>query len=141
VHEPATSYTGESSFPLILQNSHRYFFYLASILLLINTYDAVKSFLPPAGGFRIGVGSVLLTAMVISLWLYSMSCHACRHLFGGRLKHFSRHPVRYWLWTQISKLNGRHMQFAWISLVLVMLTDVYIMGVSASWIHDLAWRP
>src|SRR6266478_3517119 len=47
---------------------------------------------------------------------YSLSCHACRHAVGGRLKHFSKHPVRYWMWTQVSKLNAKHMQFAWISL-------------------------
>jgi hypothetical protein len=29
------------------------------------------------------------------------------------------------------------MQFAWISLVSVMLTDVYILAVSAGWISDL----
>lgn len=138
VTEPGRSYRGESGFPLILQNSHRYFFYLASILLLINTYDAIVAFLPPGGGFRVGIGSLLLVAMVTSLWLYSLSCHACRHVFGGRLKHFSKHPVQYWFWTQISKLNGRHMQFAWTSLVLVMVADLYIMGVAADWIPDVA---
>ncbi|GAA5161329.1 hypothetical protein GCM10023321_45410 [Pseudonocardia eucalypti] len=140
VREPAARYRGESAFPLILQNSHRYFFYLASVLLLVNTYDAVLAYFPPSGGFRIGVGSLLLTAMVITLWLYSLSCHACRHLCGGRLKHFSRHPARYWLWTRLSALNARHMQFAWISLVLVMVADLYILSVSAGWIPDLAWR-
>lgn len=137
VKEPGKSYRGESGFPLILQNSHRYFFYLASLLLLINTYDAVLAFLPPGGGLRVGIGSLLLVAMVTSLWLYSLSCHACRHVFGGRLKHFSKHPVQYWFWTQISKLNGRHMQFAWVSLVLVMVADVYIMSVTAGWIPDV----
>jgi hypothetical protein len=138
VREPGKSYKGESGFPLILQNSHRYFFYLASLLLLINTYDAVLAFLPPSGGFRIGIGSLLLVAMVASLWLYSLSCHACRHIVGGRLKHFSKHPVQYWFWTQVSKLNGRHMQFAWVSLVLVMVADAYIMSVAAGWITDFA---
>lgn len=33
------------------------------------------------------------------------------------------------------------MQFAWISLVLVMVADLYIMSVSAGSIRDLAWRP
>ena len=32
------------------------------------------------------------------LWTYSLSCHSCRHIVGGRLKHFSRHPVRFKLW-------------------------------------------
>ncbi|MGZ3748560.1 MAG: hypothetical protein ACXVCD_14580, partial [Pseudobdellovibrionaceae bacterium] len=29
------------------------------------------------------------------LWLYSLSCHACRHAVGGRINHFSKHPIRY----------------------------------------------
>jgi hypothetical protein len=58
-------------------------------------------------------------------------------VFGGRLKHFSRNPIRYWMWSQMSKLNGKHMRFAWASLISVTLTDVYIMAVSAGWISDL----
>ena len=137
VTEPAKKYTGETRFPLILQNLHRYFFYLASLVLLINTYDAVLAFFPAAGGFGVGLGSLILLVNVTMLWLYSLSCHACRHIFGGRLKHFSQHRVRYWLWTKLSKLNGRHMQFAWTSLITVMLTDFYIMAVSAGWVADL----
>lgn len=137
VTEPARKYTGETRFPLALQNLHRYFFVLASVLLLINTYDAVLAFFPARGGFGIGLGSLILLVNVTMLWLYSLSCHACRHIFGGRLKHFSKHPVQYWFWTQLSKLNGRHMQFAWTSLITVMLTDFYIMAVSAGWVVDL----
>lgn len=137
VSEPAKKYTGETRFPLILQNLHRYFFYLASALLLINTYDAVLALFPASGGFGVGLGSLILLVNVTMLWLYSLSCHACRHIFGGRLRHFSKHPIQYWFWTQLSKLNGRHMQFAWTSLITVMLTDFYIMAVAAGWIADL----
>lgn len=137
VAEPAKKYSGENRFPLIIQNLHRYFFYLASVLLLINTYDAVLAFFPASGGFGVGLGSLILLVNVTMLWLYSLSCHACRHIFGGRLKHFSRHLIQYWFWTQLSKLNGRHMQFAWISLITVMLTDFYIMSISAGWLNDL----
>ena len=137
VSEPAKKYAGETRFPLVLQNLHRYFFYLASALLLINTYDAVLAFFPADGGLGVGLGSLILLANVVMLWLYSLSCHACRHIFGGRLKHFSKHPVQYWFWTQLSKLNGRHMQFAWASLITVMFTDFYIMSISAGWLTDL----
>jgi hypothetical protein len=119
VTEPGKKYTGETRFPLI------------------NTYDAVLAFFPAHGGFGVGLGSLILLINVSMLWLYSLSCHACRHIFGGRLKHFSQHPLQYWFWTQLSKLNGRHMQFAWTSLITVMLTDFYIMAVSAGWIADL----
>ena len=137
VTEPAKTYRGETRFPLILQNLHRYFFYLASGLLLINTYDAVLAFFPAGGGFGVGLGSLILLVNVTMLWLYSLSCHACRHIFGGRLKHFSKHPIQYWLWTQLSKLNGRHMLLAWTSLITVMVTDFYIMAVAAGWVADL----
>jgi hypothetical protein len=136
VKEPARRYKGESRFPFILMNYHRYFFYLASLLLLINTYDAALSFFPP-GGFGFGLGSLILVANVVLLWGYTLSCHACRHVLGGRLKHFSRNPVRYAMWTRLSTLNARHMQFAWASLVSVTFTDVYIMSVAAGWISDL----
>jgi len=74
---------------------------------------------------------------VVMLALYSLSCHACRHVVGGRLKHFSKHPVRYQLWTVVSKLNPKHGNFAMASLFTVILTDFYIMSLSAGWISDL----
>jgi len=71
------------------------------------------------------------------LSLYSLSCHACRHVVGGRLKHFSKHPVRYRMWTVVSKLNPKHGNFAMASLFTVILTDFYIMSLSAGWFSDL----
>jgi len=137
VREPHKKYSGETKFPLVLMNAHRYFFYLATILLLINTYDAALALHGKDGGFGIGLGSVIIWVNVVMLWGYSLSCHACRHVFGGRLKHFSRHPVRYHFWTFVSKLNARHGTFAMVSLTTVILTDIYIMAVSAGWINDL----
>ncbi|AFM15073.1 hypothetical protein Mycch_0248 [Mycolicibacterium chubuense NBB4] len=129
VAEPHAKYTGETRFPLIIQNTHRYFFYIAGIISVINTYDAIVA-MWGEDGFRIGVGNVILWINVILLWTYTLSCHSCRHVAGGRLKHFSKHPVRYWMWTQISRLNTRHKQYAWITLGTLMLTDFYIMLVA-----------
>lgn len=137
VPEPHRRYTGETRFPLNLMNAHRYFFFLASILLLINTYDAGMAFVGRDGGFGMGIGSLIILINVVMLWLYSLSCHACRHVVGGRLRHFSRHPVRYRLWTFVSRINPRHGTFAMISLTTVILTDAYVMAVSAGWIPDL----
>ena len=136
VAEPHSRYTGETRLPLIVQNSHRYFFYAAFLISIINTYDAIKAFHSPTG-FGFGLGNVILTVNVILLWVYTLSCHSCRHITGGRLKHFSKHPVRYWIWTQISKLNTRHMLYAWITLGTLMLTDFYVMLVASGAISDL----
>jgi hypothetical protein len=74
---------------------------------------------------------------VLLLWSYTLGCHSCRHITLGRINHFSRHPVRYWLWERVSWLNERHMQFAWITLGTLALTDFYIALVSAGTISDL----
>ena len=136
VPEPHRKYTGETRFPLILQNIHRYFFYAAGIVAVINTYDAIVAFQSPSG-FGLGLGNVILLVNVALLWAYTLSCHSCRHVIGGRLKHFSRHPVRYWLWTKVSLLNGRHMELAWITLGTLMLTDFYIAMVAGGVISDV----
>lgn len=129
-------YTGETRFPLIFQNAHRYAFYAAVLISLINTWDAVLAMHSPSG-FGFGLGNVILWINVIMLWAYTASCHSCRHIMGGKLKHFSKHPVRYRLWNIVSKLNTRHMGLAWITLATLALTDFYIMGLAAGWWNDL----
>ncbi|MEU8895300.1 hypothetical protein [Nocardia sp. NPDC048505] len=137
VAEPHAKYTGETKLPLIIQNAHRYFFYVAVLVSLINTYDAITAFHGKTGGFGFGLGNIVLLGNVILLWAYTLSCHSCRHIAGGRLKHFSAHPVRYWFWTQVSKLNTRHMQLAWVTLFTLVLTDFYVMLVASGTLSDL----
>jgi hypothetical protein len=137
VAEPHRKYSGETRFPLIMQNLHRYFFYIAALISLINTYDAIRAFIKEDGSFGFGLGNLILVANVVLLWLYTASCHSCRSIIGGRLNHFSKHPVRYKLWGYVSKLNGKHMQLAWATLASLAITDFYIMAVSAGWISDL----
>ncbi|HET9898317.1 MAG TPA: hypothetical protein VFQ44_25595 [Streptosporangiaceae bacterium] len=132
VREPHAKYTGETRLPLILQNVHRYFFYVALIFNVILSVDAVFAFRNADGAWgHISVGTLVLIVNAALLWLYSVSCHSCRHVTGGRLKHFSKHPLRYKAWTIVSKLNARHAQFAWVSLGFVCFTDLYIRLVAA----------
>ncbi|MGH8967603.1 MAG: hypothetical protein ACRDXB_20070, partial [Actinomycetes bacterium] len=137
VPEPRANYSGERRFPLILLNSHRYFFYGALIFLLLNVYDTVLAFHGKDGGVGMGLGTIIILVNVVMLGGYTLSCHACRHIVGGKLKSFSTHPMRYRYWQFVSKLNPRHGQFAMTSLFTVILTDAYIMAVSAGWITDL----
>jgi hypothetical protein len=76
------------------------------------------------------VGSLVLLVSSTMLWLYSMSCHSCRHTIGGRLKNFSKHPVRYKLWSWVSVLNHSHQQYAWFSLAAVAFADIYVRQVA-----------
>lgn len=137
VPEPHKKYTGESRFPLIALNLHRYFFYGALVFGLLNVYDGLQAFHGKDGGFGIGLGTVIIWVNLVLLWLYTLSCHACRHIVGGRLKNFSKHPLRYRYWTFVSKLNPKHGTYAMVSLFTVIITDAYIMSVSAGWISDL----
>src|SRR5499427_11115073 len=52
VSEPRATYRGEKSFPLILQNVHRYFLYLAILFIGFLSYDVWKAlwFADPATG-------------------------------------------------------------------------------------------
>lgn len=132
-------YRGETAFPLILQNLHRYFLYLALIFLVILWYDAVRGFFF-SGVFGVGVGSLVLLTNIILLTLYTLSCHSLRHMVGGKLDCFSCAAFggqRHGVWRGVSSLNERHMLFAWLSLVSVGLADLYVRLVASGVIRDL----
>ena len=132
VAEPHAKYTGETRAPLIMQNSHRYFFYIGLIFNTLLTVDAVLAFRNPEKQWgHMSVGSLVLLANATFLWLYSASCHTCRHTIGGRLRNFSAHPIRYKAWTIVSALNHKHQNFAWISLLGVAFADFYVRQVSS----------
>jgi hypothetical protein len=138
VAEPHKKYTGETRFPLIFQNVHRYFFYLGFLLNIILTYDAVIAFRNHDGKWgHAGLGTLVLVLNAGFLWAYTASCHSCRSIMGGRLNHFSKHPIRYWLWTHITKYNRYHMQIAWVSLVWVAFSDIYVRLVASGTLTDL----
>ncbi len=140
VPEPHKSYSGETRFPLILQNAHRWFWYAAVVVGVILTYDVILAFGPAEGesdGIHMGLGTLLMIINVVFIWLYTLSCHSCRHTVGGRLRHFSKHPVRYKLWTWVSKLNTSHGRYAWYSLFSVALVDLYIWLLAADVINDV----
>ena len=131
VGEPRKGYRGEQKLPLIMQNVHRYFLYLALVFIVILAYDAIKAFFftDPATGtasFGIGVGSLVLTLNVILLGGYTFGCHSLRHLVGGFVGQFSKSPVRHNCWRCVSAFNRKHMVWAWCSLVWVAFSDVYV---------------
>jgi hypothetical protein len=137
VAEPHGGYSGESRFPLILQNIHRYFWYLGSIVNAVLTYDVVIAFRDEHLHWgHAGLGTLIMLVNVVFLWMYTLSCHSCRHIVGGRLRHFSKHPLRYRMWTLVSKLNKNHAGYAWISLFSVALTDLYIYLLASGAFHD-----
>jgi hypothetical protein len=125
IGEPRKSYRGERSFPLVLQNVHRYFLYLGLLFIAILTYDAIVSYRFPEG-FGVGVGSVVLTVNTILLASYTFSCHSLRHIVGGRTDEVSGSAIRSSCYSACSSLNRRHQLFAWLSLFSVAFADLYV---------------
>jgi hypothetical protein len=138
------NYQGETSFPFILQNIHRYFLYLAILFLVFLWYDAFHGFFFPARlgtqEFGVGLGSLILLTNVTLLTLYTFSCHSLRHLAGGKLDCFSCTtfgPPRHTAWSWLTRLNERHMLLAWSSLISVGLTDFYIRMLASGAFKDI----
>jgi hypothetical protein len=142
VGEPRQSYWGERFMPLVAQNLHRYFLYVALFFLIILAYDALKAmwFVDQASGrigFGIGVGTLVLTVNVVLLGGYALGCHSFRHMIGGYKDQLSKAPVRHKLYDCVSCLNRGHSKWAWCSLFWVAFSDVYVrlcsMGVWQDW--------
>jgi len=141
VGEPRKSYLGEAKFPLILQNVHRYFLYVALIFLVILSFDVWQAlwFPAPNGGreFGIGVGTLVLALNVVLLGCYTLGCHSMRHIVGGYIDQLSRRPVQKKAYDCSSCLNRWHMKWAFISLFSVMFSDIYVRLLAMGVWHDI----
>jgi hypothetical protein len=142
VGEPWKAYKGENRWPMILQNSHRYWMYIACIFLVFLWKDALVSFWwptldvdgRPTGSYRfgMGLGTLVLLANVILLTGFTFGCNSVRHLVGGRMDCFScpHNPGKlkagYDLWRFSSWFNEHHMEWAWVSLFGVGFADLYV---------------
>jgi hypothetical protein len=163
VGEPRKSYWGERTFPLILQNAHRLFLYLALVFLIFLSYDVWKALWfkdtpefvinpnapvaaafqakspPAATHFGVGVGTLVLLVNVVLLGGYTFGCHSFRHLIGGKVDQLSREPLlRQRAYNCASCLNRWHMAWAWASLIWVAFSDVYVRLCAMDVWHD--WR-
>jgi hypothetical protein len=128
-------YLGEKAFPLVMQNLHRFMFYVAALFILILAYDAFAAFfLPGYSGIHIGLGAIVFVVNVVLLAMYTFGCHSWRHIIGGRIDCFSScgplgHMQNH-AWKRQSILNEHHMLFAWLSLFSVGFADLYVFLVS-----------
>jgi hypothetical protein len=126
----------------VFQNLHRYFLYLAMLLVCMHIYHVIEACRWPTEGgmtFGVSVGTLVLLVDLVFLSLYVFSCHSMRHLAGGKLDCFSgpSGETSYKLWHTCTSLNKYHGLFFWISLATVGFADFYIWMVSSGRIHDL----
>jgi hypothetical protein len=139
VGEIRRRYTGEAKFPLVLQNMHRFAFYLALFWLIFLWRDVWDAF-HFDGRMGIGLGSLFILASTGTLTLYTTSCHSWRHLVGGKLDCFScsaSSRARHGLWQRFTHLNEHHQFYAWVSLFAVTAADVYVRLLSMGLLRDV----
>ncbi len=146
VSEPRQRYRGENSFPLLMQNIHRYFLYLGLLFILFLAHDVWKAIWFPFSAvgdavagekFGMGVGTLVLAVNVILLGGYTFGCHSLRHLVGGGIDRLSEAPFCQSAYRCVSCFNRRHMLWAWLSLFWVAFSDLYVRLCSMGVWHDL----
>ena len=131
----AGKYHGETAFPFILNNIHRYFFYLAFILATLHVIEFIRIVFE--GGFTTlegGIAAGILGLDALFLAMYVLSCHACKHIVGGGMNTSTGSGLtrfRFSSWKFVKKLNEHHADYFWISLTTVFLADLYIRFVLA----------
>jgi hypothetical protein len=137
------NYKGET-FLFVLQNVHRFTWFIAAAYIVILTWDAFVGMWQGGavfeGQFGIGVGTIVLYANAALLACYTFGCHSFRHMIGGSIDCNScsaNTRARYGLWKKATSLNENHMKWAWISMVWVGLTDLYIRLCSMGILVDL----
>jgi hypothetical protein len=140
VPDARKTYSGETKFPFVLQNIHRYALYLAALVIGIHWIDLPHAFsFAAADGthhFGIGLGSIILTFEVVLLTGYVASCHAARYLVGGYLDSFHKASLRFRLWSLSNRLNPNHAWWGWLSLIPVIAGDAYIRLLAAGVLID-----
>ncbi|MDA1060716.1 MAG: succinate dehydrogenase [bacterium] len=132
VEEPyRKKYKGESKFPFILQNIHRYFLYFALILLVLHWTELILSVFYN-GSLYFGMGTLIILLDTLALSFYVFGCHSLRHIVGGKTRCFScdgcpkKAKISHGIWKKVSLFNTFHNRWFWISLFSVGVADLYI---------------
>src|SRR5437879_1657688 len=132
------TYRGETAFPLILNNLHRFALYGAIVYIPILRFDAANAF-SLGGHLYLGLGTGSMAVNVVLLAGYTFSCHSFRHLVGGNIDCYSCVRFgrqRHGLWQSVTRINLFHPPWAWVSLFSVWAVDGYIRMLNAGWFTD-----
>ncbi|MDP9409248.1 MAG: succinate dehydrogenase, partial [Actinomycetota bacterium] len=76
--------------------------------------------------------------------LYTFSCHSFRHLVGGNKDCYTcvrGGNARRKLYNWVTRINLKHPQWAWYSLVSLLLTDIYLRLMQAGVISEYTIIP
>ncbi|MCL4438716.1 MAG: hypothetical protein M1616_05080 [Candidatus Thermoplasmatota archaeon] len=125
------SYTGETRF-FRVENLHRWFMYFSVAILPFFYYDIAISIIRyPGYSYVISLGTILLVINTILVTVYTLSCHAIRHLVGGNIDCYScQHSIRGKIFRGQTRINRHHETYAWLSLSMFFLVDLFIRSVA-----------
>jgi hypothetical protein len=135
-------YRGERAL-FVLNNVHRYFLYATIMVVAFLWYEAFLTVFTP-DGFQISVASLLWFLNIVLVSLYTFSCHSFRHLVGGNKDCYTcvrGGNARRKLYNGVSRINLKHPQWAWYSLVSLLLTDIYLRLMQAGVISEYTIIP
>ena len=138
VKDAPESYAGETRFPFLFQNLHRYFFYLISADPGFSVVGMQFWHLDFLTGFGMGVGTIVLSASMPLCCRFLVFPVTPAGMSAAGISRFlpPRSPVNTSCGAWSSRLNERHMEYAWVSLIWVGLTDLYVRLLSMGVIHD-----
>lgn len=128
VSEVPHEYHGEAGILRWFPTLHRWFLYVSIAVLGVLWYDAFRAF-DFGGHVGVGAGTAILIANAAFLTFFTFGCHALRSLAGGNQRCFNCSAIgtaQYRGWRIITRLNGKHAMWAWISLYSVAVADLYI---------------
>jgi hypothetical protein len=128
--ETTRKYTGERNALFQVENFHRYFLYAGIAILPFFYYDFYHS-LTYSNALTLGGLFLLVNALCLTAWTFS--CHAFRHIIGGNVDCYSCVPAggaRKGIYERQSWLNKHHEMLAWISLLMIFFTDLYLRGLT-----------
>ena len=134
---------GEQLFPLILQNVHRYFLYLALLFLFLLASTSWKAiwFADPATGtthFGIGVGTLVLAANVVLLAATRSAATRSATSSAAARSSSREHPAQTKLYDCVELPQPPAHAWAWISLFWV--GSPISTCASARWASGTDWR-
>ncbi len=122
---PERGYTGETRL-FRFENLHRYFMYGSIAILPFFYYDFYKA-VAFNGALTLAGLALLINTLFVTIYVFS--CHALRHLTGGRDDcyscRFGGNKAKSYFDVQ-SWFNSHHEQWAWISLMLFVFVDLYL---------------
>ncbi|BCS91241.1 MAG: succinate dehydrogenase/fumarate reductase cytochrome b subunit [Candidatus Micrarchaeota archaeon] len=128
-------YSGEKYSIFKIEYLHRYFLYAAILILPFFYYDIYLSFAYTYSlyhAFVLRLGNIILIINALLITAYVFSCHSLRNIVGGRLRAFNcENCFFYKLYARQSNANKHHEELAWISLIFIIFTDLYLRGLTA----------